>query len=727
MIFEVFDKSPNNNGINGSNGNNSSIEGNGIVLRAAGGGGGGQYNANSAPTPPSVTYTNPLTNVTATSQGGGGGVRFNSIPYAHNVALSGRGGINTDNNANTGGAGGGAASEANGGRGGNSALSGGIGILGNGGLGIVSSISGLPKEYGSGGAGGQWNQGFTTTIYGISTGGGGYSEIKDINNKNYVLYHYNALPGTGGGGSGYTIGGSGIIILKIKSVIEVFYHTPHIKNINSVINSIYYPSIPADATNLIGWFKFDGNSNDTNPTAVKNHFTTSSGTIRYGTDAIINKQFLDLANGSLSNSGLKLNNRAFTLSYLFRFYNNEAMNVLIFTGGFTTNNVLHLGTRGDASYFFDFWGNGLETDRQYREDFNQWVFIVYTVDTNYNRKMYRNGILFRSDTNTAALVGTGNITLNLGRVDLCDMRFYNKALSQEEVTALYDGYMANTYTVNFPTKTIVTLNNNPDEAIEGTYNISLGATASTMINTTSTTFQENLYFNSSNIAINYHLRNPIVDSIGAQWTYSTSNANVYHLGNVGVGTTNPRNALEVIGNTHSTTYSAGKKTFKIEHPLKIKKWLYHGCIEGPRFDNIYRGKKVITGGNAEVNIDTECNTTGGMTPGTFTALNTNYQLYLQNNQTYDVVKGVINGSTISIDCENTTDDIEIDWLVVGERHDEHVINTSLTDGDGNLICEHNMPGYVDANTNTNTSYVNPESENIPVTNVDITDEGITDV
>jgi hypothetical protein len=179
----------------------------------------------------------------------------------------------------------------------------------------------------------------------------------------------------------------------------------------------------------------------------------------------------------------------------------------------------------------------------------------------------------------------------------------------------------------------------------------------------------------------------------AQWTYSALNTNVYHMGNVGIGITNPTNALHVIGNTFSTTYSSSSKTFKIEHPLKINKWLYHGCIEGPRFDNMYRGKKLIIEGKAEVDIDTECNTTGGMTPGTFPALNTNYQLYLQNNKTFDNVKGTINGSTINIECENTTEEIEIDWMVVGERHDEHVINTPLTDSDGNLICEHYFPGY----------------------------------
>jgi hypothetical protein len=198
----------------------------------------------------------------------------------------------------------------------------------------------------------------------------------------------------------------------------------------------------------------------------------------------------------------------------------------------------------------------------------------------------------------------------------------------------------------------------------------------------------------------------------AQWTYNTSNANVCYFGNVGIGTTNPTNALHVVGDTFSTTYSGGSKTFKIEHPLKINKWLYHGCIEGPRFDNIYRGKKLIIGGKAEVDIDTECNTTGGMTPGTFPALNTNYQLYLQNNKTFDRVKGTITGSKIQIESQNVIDEIEVDWLVVGERHDVTVINPDFTDSDGNLICEHYLPGY--------NKYNSGEPERIA--NIDVTEE-----
>jgi len=180
----------------------------------------------------------------------------------------------------------------------------------------------------------------------------------------------------------------------------------------------------------------------------------------------------------------------------------------------------------------------------------------------------------------------------------------------------------------------------------------------------------------------------------AQWTYNPSNLNVYHLGNVGIGTINPTSALDVLGSVvvnggiSTNSYIASIKTFKIEHPLNINKWLYHGCIEAPRFDNIYRGKKMLINGTCEVDIDSECNTTGGMTTGTFMALNNNFSLHLQNKSSFDGVKGEIIDGKIIISCENIADEIEVEWLVIGERHDEGIIRNNLTNNEGMLICEH---------------------------------------
>ena len=165
------------------------------------------------------------------------------------------------------------------------------------------------------------------------------------------------------------------------------------------------------------------------------------------------------------------------------------------------------------------------------------------------------------------------------------------------------------------------------------------------------------------------------------------------MGKVGIGTSNPSTALDVMGDVTGNT-----KNFKIIHPLNDKKWLLHGTIEAPRYDNIYRGKKTITNGKCSISIDRDCNESGGMTKGTFIALNKNYQLYLQNNNTYDKVIGEIGtDGIIRIRCENTTDEIEIDWMVIGERKDSNVINEPITNTSGSLICEHYMSGYNENN------------------------------
>jgi len=168
----------------------------------------------------------------------------------------------------------------------------------------------------------------------------------------------------------------------------------------------------------------------------------------------------------------------------------------------------------------------------------------------------------------------------------------------------------------------------------------------------------------------------------SSWTYSSSYDEVSLMGYVGIGKT-PTSELDIDG-----SFIANGKNFKIEHPIVNNMHLYHACIEGPRFDNIYRGKKVIVDGYCEVDIDTECNNTGGMIPGTFVALNTDYQLYLQNNQTFDKVKGYIEDGKIKITSLNTTDNILVDWLVIGERQDRGIIKSSLTNAKGKLICEH---------------------------------------
>ena len=120
---------------------------------------------------------------------------------------------------------------------------------------------------------------------------------------------------------------------------------------------------------------------------------------------------------------------------------------------------------------------------------------------------------------------------------------------------------------------------------------------------------------SNKIVIEYSDASSSVD-VYFNWKNNEDNC-IYYLSNVGIGTDTPSNKLDI----HDGIVSSHTKNFKIEHPLDSNLMLYHGSVEGPRYDNIYRGKKLIKNGYGEVNIDKECNTTGGMMEGTFQRLN----------------------------------------------------------------------------------------------------------
>jgi len=158
-------------------------------------------------------------------------------------------------------------------------------------------------------------------------------------------------------------------------------------------------------------------------------------------------------------------------------------------------------------------------------------------------------------------------------------------------------------------------------------------------------------------------------------------------GNVGIGTTNPGYKLDVQGNINCTgTLSKGSGSFKIDHPLAIMSNthnLYHSFIEGPQADLIYRGKVDLENGSASINLDT----VSKMTSGTFDVLNRNVQCFTSNESDWDAVKGSVSGNTLTISCQNVSSTANVSWLVIGERKDKHMYDTSWTDDDGFVIPE----------------------------------------
>jgi hypothetical protein len=138
----------------------------------------------------------------------------------------------------------------------------------------------------------------------------------------------------------------------------------------------------------------------------------------------------------------------------------------------------------------------------------------------------------------------------------------------------------------------------------------------------------------------------------------------------------------------SGALSKGSGTFKIDHPIDGTKCLRHEMVEAPRADLIYRGKATLTNGTALVDVDAASN----MQAGTLAALARNFQIFLQNNENFERVRGQIVNGQLGIESENANSAITVDWMVVAERADPFMKSVDYTDADGRVVPEQDKPG-----------------------------------
>ena len=139
------------------------------------------------------------------------------------------------------------------------------------------------------------------------------------------------------------------------------------------------------------------------------------------------------------------------------------------------------------------------------------------------------------------------------------------------------------------------------------------------------------------------------------------------------------NGVQVHG---SLSKSSG--SFRIDHPLKPETHdLVHSFVEGPQADNLYRGKIELVDGRAVIDLDEWF----GMTPGTFLALNRDLQAFVSNEDDWDAVRAKVMGSQLVIECQNARSKASVSWMVVGERQDNEIYESTLTDDYGKIIVE----------------------------------------
>jgi hypothetical protein len=149
---------------------------------------------------------------------------------------------------------------------------------------------------------------------------------------------------------------------------------------------------------------------------------------------------------------------------------------------------------------------------------------------------------------------------------------------------------------------------------------------------------------------------------------------------------------QIIGSLDVTSgFSANNKQFKIQHPINENKWLYHTSTEAPRADLIYRGTLQLQSGTGSASIDSASN----MTIGTFDALTKNPQLFLQNNESFDRIKGYVQSGSVYVLSENQNSTASIDWSVIAERQDIEMLKSPLYDRNGNYKTENYKGEYLD--------------------------------
>ena len=155
------------------------------------------------------------------------------------------------------------------------------------------------------------------------------------------------------------------------------------------------------------------------------------------------------------------------------------------------------------------------------------------------------------------------------------------------------------------------------------------------------------------------------------------------------GASSPTERMRISANGNVNVVGAlskGSGSFRIDHPLSEKKdthHLIHSFIEGPQADLIYRGHVNLINGKAIINIDEAAR----MAEGTFNALCTNVCCFTSNESDWTAVRGSVSDNILTIEAQDLTSTAEVCWMVIGERKDQHMLDTNWTDENGRVITE----------------------------------------
>lgn len=238
-------------------------------------------------------------------------------------------------------------------------------------------------------------------------------------------------------------------------------------------------------------------------------------------------------------------------------------------------------------------------------------------------------------------------------------------------------------------------NDTPASVTEGVY--SSGGTTFTLentftpdsgINTTSRrSYQGDLSNGQFIFYTDYNYDTGSYTNIGKTYSYFTNDITVNdsHVTNI----RSPFDIQYTINDTRIglmselTGFSATNKNFEIAHPILENKKLRHTCIETPQLANMYSGHSQLQEGKVTIDLDEMFH----LTTGTFSLLNKETYILTSNETDFDEVKGAVEKSVFTIECENIDSSANVSWIVFGKRNDKFVYQSNIVDDSGNYITE----------------------------------------
>ena len=231
-------------------------------------------------------------------------------------------------------------------------------------------------------------------------------------------------------------------------------------------------------TNLIVWYKFDDNLNNSSHSGVGSlteggtqaQFISSNGYYKFGKSALVNNTILTIPNFHFSNliQGLT---KSFTISFWFKANSISGTWNVLFDASDYTNNIagirVYINTNNYLYIYYYNSGfasdytlalNGDFTDNNWRLYTFVWTYVSHSSDVyTYDLRFYEDSVLngdvdrqvIKSDSSNGFQIGHGDQGTAYpmeGYYD--DFRIYDKALTQEEISNLYN------YNTLFPTISI---------------------------------------------------------------------------------------------------------------------------------------------------------------------------------------------------------------------------------------------------------------------------------